>query len=94
MSMRKKTGGRKAGTPNKVTGTLRDFVSNLIDNNREQIERDLKALSPKDRLLIIEKFMQYTLPKRQAISAGLAIEGLTDDQIGAVADAMLKEMEL
>ena len=60
-------GGREKGVPNKVTGTLRDFVVNLIDQNREQIEKDLIALTPKERLQIIEKFMQYVLPKQKDI---------------------------
>lgn len=59
-------GGREKGVPNKVTGTLRDFVVNLIDQNREQIEKDLAALTPKERLQIIEKFMQL-LPKQKDI---------------------------
>jgi hypothetical protein len=58
-----KTGGRKAGTPNKVTGTIKDFLSNLIDRNRDQIEADLKKLQPKDRLIILERLLQYVVPK-------------------------------
>lgn len=69
-----KTGGRQKGTPNKITGTLKDFVSEMIDANRDQMQQDLKALSPKDRLLILEKLMQYTLPKQQAITADVAVE--------------------
>ena len=64
-----KTGGRQAGTPNKVSGTLKDFFSSLIDDSKEQIVLDLKALSPKDRLSIIERLLQYILPKQQAVSA-------------------------
>lgn len=59
-----KTGGRQAGTPNKVTGTIKDFLANVIDSNREQIEKDLKALEPKDRLVMLERFMQYITPKK------------------------------
>lgn len=62
-----KTGGRKRGTPNKVTGTLKEFVANLIDQNRGQMERDLKTLNPKDRLFILERLMQYVLPKNQSV---------------------------
>ena len=58
-----KTGGRQAGTPNKITGTLKDFVANLVDDNREQITKDLKVLRPKERLLVLERMMQYVLPK-------------------------------
>ena len=62
-----KTGGRKLGTPNKVTGTLKEFVASLIDQNREQMERDLKALNPKDRLYVLERLIQYVLPKEQSV---------------------------
>lgn len=37
-----KTGGRAKGTPNKITGTLKDFVSGLIDDNREQMQYNRK----------------------------------------------------
>jgi hypothetical protein len=71
-----KTGGREAGTPNKITGTLKEFVANLVDDNREQIVKDLKALKPKERLAVLERMMQYVLPKQQAVSAEMDIEGL------------------
>ena len=60
---RGRIGGRKKGTPNKVTGTVKEWLSDLIDNNRGQIERDLQALEPRERLAMLEKFMQYIVPK-------------------------------
>lgn len=66
-----KTGGRAKGTPNKVTGTLKEFVSDLIDKNRVQIERDLSTLSPRDRLYVLDKFMQYVLPKNQSLNTNI-----------------------
>lgn len=88
-----KTGGRVKGTPNKVTGTLKDFLSNLIDDNREQIYKDLKALKPKDRLIVLERFMQYTLPKQQSVRGELIIDRLTDDQLTNVVDMLLNEIK-
>lgn len=58
-----KTGGRTAGTPNKVTGALKEFLVSLINQNKQQIEADLRELSPKDRLIILERFLQYVIPK-------------------------------
>ncbi len=58
-------GGRQKGTPNKTTKKFRDWLLDLIDSQREQIEVDLENLDPKDRLLIIEKFMSYCVPKRK-----------------------------
>lgn len=58
-------GGRAKGTPNRVTANVKDWISQVIDKNRRQMERDLKALSPKDRLLMLEKLMQYVIPKQK-----------------------------
>ena len=62
-----KTGGRKKGTPNKITGTLQEFITNLIDENREQIVKDIKVLDSKDRLLILSKFIPFVIPKQSDI---------------------------
>lgn len=80
----KKSGGRRKGTPNKVTKTLRCFVSELIDANREQITADLNELEPRERLQIIEKFMQYVIPKQN--SQNIDITNITDEQITAIVD--------
>lgn len=66
-----KTGGRQAGTPNRITGDLRGFVANLIDDNREQIKEDIKVLRPAERLSFLERMMQYVLPKQQALKASV-----------------------
>lgn len=55
--------GRPKGKPNKVTQEIRVWLASVIDKNRRQIESDLKALEPKERLLILEKLMQYVIPK-------------------------------
>ena len=74
-----KTGGREAGTPNKITGTLKDFVVNLLDDNREQIVEDLKRLKPKERVAVYERMMQYVLPKQQSVSADVDLNGLSKE---------------
>jgi len=60
--------GRPKGTPNKSTSDLREWVNGLIDDNRLKIAEDLKSLEPKDRLVIIERLLQYAIPKQQSIS--------------------------
>jgi len=55
--------GRPTGVPNKLTKSTRDFIAALIDKNQPQIIKDLKSLKPFERLQILEKFMQYTVPK-------------------------------
>jgi hypothetical protein len=79
-----KKGGRVKGTPNKITLELRSWVALLIDNNRQQLEKDLKALDPKERWNIIEKLIQYTIPKMQSVSNEIEFAKLTDEQINHI----------
>ena len=54
--------GRPKGGPKEATQGDRVWLTRLIDDNREQIRKDLAALEPKERLQVLEKFMQYTVP--------------------------------
>lgn len=89
---RAKTGGRQKGTPNKVTANAREWLGKLIDENRAQIKRDLKALEPKERLLVLEKFMSYAIPKLQAVSASVDIDTLNDAQLEEVINGISKNI--
>lgn len=60
--------GRPKGIPNKVTSDVKRWIQQLIDGNRVQFEKDLKGLDPKDRLVILERLMQYVIPKQQSVS--------------------------
>src|SRR5699024_9139888 len=70
----KKTGGRKKGTPNKVTADVRTFVTDLLDKNQSQIEKDLQQLEQKERWNEYLKLMEFTLPKLQRIDANIEEE--------------------
>ena len=86
-------GGRQSGTPNKVTSSVKEWLSTLIDKNRKQIEKDIKQLESKERLQILEKLMQYVVPKQQAVSANVNFERLTDTQLDTLISEMRKEIE-
>ncbi|AGB29620.1 hypothetical protein Prede_2356 [Prevotella dentalis DSM 3688] len=83
-------GGRQKGTPNKVTASVKDWVAQVIDKNRRQMERDIKALEPKDRLQMLEKLMQYVVPKQQAASANVDFNKLSDEQLDLIVDELTK----
>ena len=79
--------GRPKGSPNKVTASMRSWLAELIDGNRAQIVSDLAALEPKDRLTMLERFMQYTLPKMQNIEQDVNLvdfNSLSEAQIDAL----------
>lgn len=73
---RKKTGGRKAGTTNKITKTVRESLSdaitgyfNGINEKGYSLASDLMQIEePAGRLAIVAKFLPYVAPKLQSIS--------------------------
>jgi hypothetical protein len=73
MAIGKKTGGRKKGTPNKATMLGKEVIVSLLSDysNSGLMASDFMALEPKDRLVIAERLMQYTMPKMQATAIDL-----------------------
>lgn len=69
-----KTGGRKAGTPNKATVEFRQTVQALLDDNRENVGRWLTLVAegdgtengkpdPAKALDLLAKLAEYAAPK-------------------------------
>lgn len=101
---RGRIGGRVKGTPNKITSSLKEFIKNLINDNREQIIEDLRALQPYQRLLFIERLINYVLPKQASadIQSQIdveykALERLIDDApdefVNKITDKIIKIQE-
>lgn len=63
--------GRPKGSPNKVTSDLREWINDILQKNRKQVQQDLKKADSKTRLYFYEKLLQYVLPKQQAITGDI-----------------------
>jgi hypothetical protein len=61
-----KTGGRKSGSVNKTTAEIRECFQNLVFNNLEQLENDLKILEPLQRLKMIIELSKFIVPTLKA----------------------------
>ncbi len=59
----KKYGGRKEGTPNRLTKELRTILKDVLYNELEKIEELLEFLEPKERLELVIKILLFILPK-------------------------------
>ena len=65
-----KTGGRKKGTPNRISGTVKEWIASIIDTNRNKFEEDLELLEPGERVRVISNLLLYVTPKMQSVSPG------------------------
>jgi len=58
-----KTGGRQAGTPNKVTTEIRNFLSSLVFDNMDLITQDFRQLTTEQRMILLPKILPYIAPR-------------------------------
>lgn len=79
MQKRQKTGGRKAGTPNKLTTDSRLKLNRIVEAELDRLPELLEQLSPNERLNAFLKLAAYVYPKLQAVehSAGTGIQSST-----------------
>jgi hypothetical protein len=78
-----KTGGRKAGTPNKVNAEFRETVRQLLEDNSANVGRWLAQVAAEDpakALDLIAKLAEFAAPKLSRAevkhSGSLSLEAL------------------
>lgn len=86
-----KTGGRTAGTPNKITTDIKSRIAALIDQQFDAIIDDLSALEPKDRVATYLKFLEYVVPKQREQKIDLST--LTDEQVDDLLTKALAKLD-
>lgn len=75
---RGRLGGRKKGTPNKSTSDLKNWLSGVLNDNRNQFEKDLKDLLPEERIKVLSGLFNYIIPKQQSLSVEEQIQNETE----------------
>lgn len=83
--------GRPKGIPNKSTNELRQWISEFIEGQREQIISDWQALEPKDRIIMFEKLMRFVLPTLQATTLQTDFERLPDEQLDYIINELKQQ---
>ena len=63
-----KYGGRRKGTPNRITKELRTVLKDLLFEELQNIPDHLEKLNTKERLELIIKLLPYALPKVTSVS--------------------------
>jgi hypothetical protein len=58
-----KTGGRQAGSLNRTSKEVREFLKTIFDSTKEDVLNDIKALRPRDRLQFFERVVSYLIAK-------------------------------
>lgn len=83
--IKQKLGGRKKGSVNKITRTVRDILADVTSEyyNSEDFKADMKKLNARDRVAAMEKLTAYIVPKMQSttIDATVAASKTIEDRL-------------
>lgn len=85
--------GRPKGSPNKATKDLRQWINGFIESQTDQIQRDWQQLEPKDRIVLFEKLLKYSLPTLQATSLTTDLEKLSDEDLDRIVNEILSKQQ-
>lgn len=59
----RKTGGRQAGTPNKVTAQAKALMTEIVEAELKRLPDVLETFTDIERVQLLLKLMPYILPK-------------------------------
>lgn len=86
----KKTGGRAAGTPNRITTAVRQVITAAVDGyyHSQQFIDDIRSLEPKDRVAVFERLSAYVIPKLQSttLDTTIATQRTIEDRLLQLSD--------
>jgi hypothetical protein len=63
----KKTGGRTAGTENKVTKDIRAMFKGLVEDNLEKLQTDINALKGPERVKYTLEMAKFCIPTLKSV---------------------------
>ena len=62
-----KTGGRKKGTSNLLTGTTKEMISQIVARELQKLPGLLEQMEPKEKADCIFKLLPFIVPKMASI---------------------------
>lgn len=86
-----KTGGRKAGTPNKATSDIREKIKTFLEEKSDCLNEIWENLEPKEQAQMYNQMCRYIIPTMQATEFNLKNESRST--IKETLDELTKEEE-
>jgi hypothetical protein len=70
------TKGRKPGAVNKTSKKTKELIANIVEENLEQVQKDIAGLKPSERINVVIKLLDYVVPKQKSIEVNDVSESL------------------
>ena len=90
MPFKKGVSGNNLGRPIGARGknNLREFITEFLEENTERIKKDFELLEPKDRIVLFEKLLKYSLPTLQATTLSTNLDKLSDIELDKIIEEL------
>jgi len=90
MPFKKGISGNNLGRPMGAKGksNLREFITDFLEENTERIKKDFELLEPKDRIVLFEKLLKYSLPTLQATTLSTNLDKLSDIELDTIIEEL------
>lgn len=90
MPFKKGVSGNTLGRPIGARGknNLRDFITEFLEENTERIKKDFELLEPKDRIVLFEKLLKYSLPTLQSTTLSTNLDKLSDIELDTIIEEL------
>ncbi len=90
MPFKKGLSGNNLGRPIGARGknNLREFITEFLEENTERIKKDFELLEPKDRIVLFEKLLKYSLPTLQATTLSTNLDKLSDIELDTIIEEL------
>jgi len=94
-----KIGGRKRGTPNKVSDSMRLFYGDLLEQNKEKIQEALDLifeLDPSTYLKLVIRLSEFFLGKKREIDKSVKIDvsNMSESELNTIMDEIYKNISV
>ena len=80
----RKFGGRKVGTPNRITVELRYWLTMFLEARVAQIESDWNKLKPAQRVAYFERLLKICLPPPSGEQISSTFDNLSDEDLHSI----------
>jgi len=83
--------GKPPGTLNKLNKDTRQTISDFLQDNWPEVEREFHKLKGRDKCNFYRDLLQYTLPKMAAVamSGELNFKEMSEETLNAICERLL-----
>lgn len=85
--------GRPKGSKNKASEAIRIKIESFINEKIEEIDTVWQELEPKDKMTLLTRLLDYSIPKLKSQELNIEFEKLNDEDLKKIVSEILNNIE-